>query len=194
MGVSMRFTILIAVPMFLLLAACASGPQQVDLVPYLEVRLPQSGQGRELVLDVTDRRERQSFGLLAGITGNPPIGPARDPAAVFRQALAERFTTAGLRVSPPRPGAPLSLTVDIVDIRYEALGTPVVNEVRTRAVVRAVAVNQGRSVTGEYQSNSARRVIGPPMAADNAYLLNEVTSRVLDRMLADPRLIAALGL
>lgn len=194
MEASVRFAAWLAGVSMLLLAGCASGPQQVDLTPYLEVRLPQGGQGRELALEVLDRRERQSFGLLAGITGNPPIGPARDPAAAVRQALAERFTAAGFQVQGPRPAAPLSLTVEILDIRYEALGSPVVNEARTRAVVRAVAINQGRQVTGEYQSNSARRVLGPPMAADNAYMLNEVISRVLDRMLADPRLVSALGL
>ncbi|HXH01916.1 MAG TPA: YajG family lipoprotein [Candidatus Competibacteraceae bacterium] len=176
-----------------LLTGCAAGPQVVTLQPFVEAPLAQVGRGRELVLEVVDRRPSQTFGYLAGIGGNPPISSSGDLSQAVWQALADRLNQAQFVVAPARPGAPLALRVEILAVEYRTAGSPVINEVRTSARLQATARNGALTASGEFQADSARRVLTPPGMVDSVYMLNEVLSRALERMLQDPKLAGTLA-
>ena len=174
------------------LAACANAPQQVNLQPFIEAPLSAIGRGRALSLEVVDKRSSPTVGYLAAVGGNPPL-VVNNVQGPLWQALAERLQgTAQFQVSQ-QAGAPLALRVELVQLDYQTAGQPVVSEVRAHALIRASIRNGERTLNGQYQSNSARSVLGPPRAVDNEYLLNEAISRALDRMLSDPQVLAALN-
>lgn len=174
--------------------ACALSPQTITLKPAIDVRSHPIGRGRELALEVVDLRPSRHFGSRGGVYGETALlNPRTEVAETVRRALAERLTASQFRVTPPNPGAPLALRVEIQRIDYIASGEPIVSEVRAVAVIRAIVRNSGRTLTSQYQANTARRVVGPPGEAANEVILNEVVGKVLQRLLQDGAVLELLS-
>lgn len=176
------------------LGACALSPQTITLKPAIDARSHPIGRSRELALEVVDLRPTQHFGSRGGVYGETALlNPQTDVVTTVRRALAERLTASQFAVTPPNANAPLALRVEIQRIDYIARGEPIVNEVRAVALIRAIVRNGGRTLTSQYQANTARRVVGPPGEAANEAILNEVMGKVLQRLLQDGAVLDLLN-
>lgn len=177
----------------IVLMGCALSPQTVVITPRIDVQSHPIGQGRALALEVVDQRPVDHFGYRGGVYDTAVISPQTDVAQTIRQALAERLRASQFVVTPPRSDAPISMRVEIQRIDYVASGEPVITEVRAYAVIRVVIRHGERILTTQYQANSARRVLGPPRAAENEAIINEVIAQVLQRMLQDGAVLDLLA-
>lgn len=191
----MRYRLLVSgcIALLTLLGGCALSPQLVTVQPLVDVAAAPVGRGRMLGLEVVDTRAQPEFGTRGGVYATATVGPHNDVAAAVRRALAERLSAARFVVTPPQAAAPVGLRVEIIRIAYQTGGSPVVGEVRASAQVRAIVRNGAYTFTGDYTANSARQVVGPPGAAENEKIINEIVSQSLQHMLSDRKLLEALG-
>ncbi len=177
----------------LLLSGCALSPQTVALVPRINVQAHPIGLGRELVLEVIDRRPDPAIGARGGIYDTAMITPRSPVDQILWEALAERLTASGFRVVATRPEAPVGLRVELLQLAYRASGQPVVSQVEVQAAISALVRNGPRSLTGQYQANASQVVLTAPAEAENERLINQVLGQVLARLLQDGEVLGLLA-
>lgn len=176
-----------------ILGGCAAGPQRVDLAPFPQTPVAAAGGGRTVALTVVDARTERSLGEAPGYSTGVPLYAGNPPEQAIDEALRRKLTDVGFVVAAPGSTAPLSMEVTLLALRYSSEGEPLVNTVRANAAVSVRLSGASQTVSGEYEANSARRVVTPPTATANAYLLNEALGRVLERLLADPKVTNLLS-
>lgn len=176
-----------------LTAGCALSPQTVALLPRIDVQAHPIGLGRELALEVIDRRPDSAIGARGGIYDTALITPRSPADRVLWEALAERLTASGFRVVAARPDVSLGLRVELLQLTYRASGQPVVNRVEVQAAIAALVRNGPRSLTGQYQANTSQVVFTAPSEAENERLINQVLGQALVRLLQDGEVLGLLA-
>lgn len=173
-----------------LLGGCALSPQQVMLRPTVSINPLNIGNGREVYVDVVDARPQKAFGARGGIYATTSlITPAGDITAPVRAAIASGLVGYGFAVTPdPKPDA-IKMKVQIEEIGYQGEGSPTVRKVNTRAAVKVTIDNGAKEYTGRYQVKNTRGVLTAPSEADNDQMINDIVSKVLQRMMTDKELV-----
>ena len=180
----------LALAAIVLLGGCALSPQQVMLRPTVSVTPLNIGNGRDVYVDVVDARPQKAFGARGGIYATTSlITPAGDITAPVRAAVASGLVSYGFAVTPdPQPNA-IKMKVQIEDIGYQGEGSPTVRKVNTRAAVKVTVDKGAQEYTGRYQAKSSKEVFTAPSEADNDQMINDIVSKVLQRMMSDQELV-----
>lgn len=180
------------------LGGCALSPQLIALRPSVSVPSSDIGHGRAVYIQVLDRRAQEAFGTRGGVYSHSDyIKPEGDIRAPIRAAVAAGLVEKGFTVTPDPAASALRMKVEVEAIGYQGEGSPTVTKVKTWATVRVRVEkktdNTEQSYTGQYEANSSEGVIMAPGAEKNARLINDIVSKVIERMLGDQQLLRFLG-
>lgn len=178
--------------LMIVFAGCAVSPQTVKFKPLIDAPSYPIGRGRDLVIQVVDKRPVQQFGYRGGIYDTAQISPSNDVANMVRRALAERLSASDFVVKPPQAQAPLSMRVEIQAIEYTSSGSPLIDKVHVRCALRAITRNGANTLTTHYQIENLHRVLGFPSAAQNEAFLNEAMAQILRQLLQDKAVLNLL--
>ena len=94
---------------------------------------------------------------------------------------------------PFKDGAPLSLTITVRELGYNAAAATVTRKVSVRCVLSARVVNGAGNWEGTFPVGQEKEMVTVPGEADNARFLNDVLSESLSMLLSDPELVQYLG-
>lgn len=178
----------------LLMSACALSPQTVNIHPKVDLKdRVVSGNDRLVSLTVSDGRSSRVVGTRGGIYAETSeISTNADISPAIRAELVSGLRKLGFQVVDSGQTAAASLTVVIDTIDYTASGAPLTDSVETSATVRAQAQQGNREFSGRYRGTRTTEVLKAPGVEENEAMINAAISRVLERLLTDPKLLAFL--
>lgn len=188
------FRPLSAVLGLLLLAACAVTSQQVAVEPRLTNEALDVGRQQPVYLTVSDRRPSPLLGYRKDETGDRArIETGNDVPGVIKAAVEVALEDKGFALARSSSGAVADLTVEIVEIAYEASGTYVAPSVTTRAVFKGIARRGGTIFEQTYRLEKQSREALPLTKGRNEKLLNETVSEALTMLADDYQLMKFLA-
>ncbi|MGH8603075.1 MAG: YajG family lipoprotein [Gammaproteobacteria bacterium] len=177
-----------------LIAACALSPQEIDVLPVIDVNENRIARGQRVFLQVADSRKDPSFGARGGVYAETSfIKPRGDLALTVRNAVAGVLRRYGFDLATQAEGAAVKFTVDIESIRYLPSGDPVVRHVDTESSLNALCNNGANRFESRYQARLGKDVLKPPSAKENESLINAVLSKGLQAMMSDQGLLDCLS-
>jgi uncharacterized lipoprotein len=177
----------------LLLGGCALSPQEVTLKPDPSVPAANLGKNAPVRVTVVDDREDEAFGTRGGVYKDTAlIRPANDITAEIREIVRNGLQKQGFNAYNP-PAEATNLSIHIDTLSYVPESGAVVNQVTTRAVLKAVARRPDVTHRGTFRSKVTHDVPFTPDARRNETMLTDVLARSLERMLADAKLLAFLA-
>ncbi len=168
----------------LVLAACAPASQTVRLDPRPDVAQSEEGQGITVALAVTDAREEHVIGFRDGDRGGSArIEPYEDPALGIRRGVERALVRRGFEVVDADAAADRRLRVELEDLYYERSPGVVTRGIHLEGRMSARAEQDGQSYTGVARARSERRMVHSPGETENEQMINEVVTRMLERLL-----------
>ncbi len=176
-----------------LLAGCALSPQEIEVRPDPAVPAANVGHNAPVEVEVVDERADKVFGTRGGIYKDTAlIHPANDVNAAIREIVRNGLQKQGFNAYNPE-GEPTRLRVHIETLSYVPESGSVVNQVTTRAVLRAVAERPEATHSATFRSKVTHDTPFTPDSRRNEAMMNDVLERSLKRLLADPELLAFLS-
>ena len=177
-----------------LLAGCALSPQEIEMRPDPAVPAANVGHNAPVRVDVVDERADPAFGTRGGVYKDTAlIHPANDVNAAIREIVRNGLQKQGFNAYNPPRGEATGLTVHIETLSYVPESGSVVNQVTTRAVLRAVAKRPEATHRATFRSKVTHDTPFTPDARRNEAMMNDVLERSLQRLLSDPQLLAFLS-
>ncbi|MGH8581163.1 MAG: YajG family lipoprotein [Gammaproteobacteria bacterium] len=177
-----------------LIPACALSPQEIDVLPVIDVGKTRIARGQRVFLHVADSRTDASFGARGGVYAETSfIKPRGDLAVAVRNAVSGVLQRYGFDLAAEAEGAAVKFTVDIERIRYLPSGDPVVRHIDTESSVNALCNNAANRFESRYEARLGKDVLKPPSANENERLINAVLSKGLQAMMSDPGLLDCLS-
>lgn len=175
------------------LSACAYSPQQLNVQPVLTIGDGDAfGNGRPVLVSASDQRSERVLGKLGGVyADSSTITIKNDLESALTRAANGLLATQGFVVNSPDASA-VQMNIIVESITYELPETSVGTTVKLHSTLRAEGSKGGETFSGRYESDSERRMVSKPDAADNEKLVSELLSNTLKRMFEDPRLRAFL--
>lgn len=186
--------ILTALLTLALLAGCGGlSPQRIDVQPSLSRGESNLGNNSAVNLTVVDQRSSNDFGTRGGFYRDTAlIQPANDVAASLGEALKRALQERGYNAYNPGENS-TALEVRLVELRYVPEAGTVVNRVDITGVIDVRASQGERSYSNSYRHGNTYEQPLTPSASRNEIMINEVTTALLERLLADERLHAFLN-
>lgn len=176
-----------------LLGGCALSPQMIEVRPQPEVPSANVGNNAPVAVTVVDSRDGEAFGTRGGVYKDTAlIRPANDLTATVTEIVRSSLQKQGFNAYNPPAGA-TDLEVRLETVEYVPESGTVVNRVNTRAVIRAVASREDVTHQGVFKSKVEHELPLTPTAKQNRDMITGVLTRSLERMLADPKLLAFLA-
>jgi uncharacterized lipoprotein YajG len=187
--------LLSALAAFVFLASCAAVPAQtVTLAPDIKAPTGNVGKGKSLAFKVIDGRADKVVGYRnADGSRTAPITVQGDLSAPVGEAAARVLSELGFVPAPFKDGAPLSLTITVRELGYNAAAATVTRKVSVRCVLSARVVNGAGNWEGTFPVGQEKEMVTVPGEADNARFLNDALSESLSMLLSDPELVQYLG-
>lgn len=175
------------------LTACALSPQVIEVKPTPKVDSQNVGNNVPVSVSATDQRSDSAFGTRGGIYGDTSlIRPADDVPQVLISAVKKGLQAKGFNAYNPT-GDAIGLDIRLKELSYVPESGSVVNRVDVKAVIEAAAINAaGDKYVGTYSTGNTYEQPVTPSAKRNEEMINEVLSRGLTKMFADPKLVSFL--
>ena len=175
-----------------LVTGCTSlSPQQIELQPQIDAQQRLPG-GIQVELDAKDLRKSPIIGhRISRFEQNAFITLARDARYTLLNSAQQGLRQMGVYRFGAGTGQrdTLKLTLLLDDLTYKASHQGTQQQVRLRMKLRLVAQMNGRTFTGEYQSEQRSQSPLAPSEAKNQTLFNLLASDTLSRAFNDPRLL-----
>lgn len=176
-----------------LLAGCALSPQEIEMRPDPAVPAANVGHNAPVSVEVVDDRADKAFGTRGGVYKDTAlIHPANDINTAIREIVRNGLQKQGFNAYNPEGGA-TRLRIHIDNLSYVPESGSVVNQVTTRAVLRAVAQRPQAAHRATFRSKITHDTPFTPDARRNEAMMNDVLERSLQRLLSDPQLLAFLS-
>ncbi|MDF1780949.1 MAG: YajG family lipoprotein [Alcanivoracaceae bacterium] len=171
------------------LTACALSPQVIEVKPTPKVDSQNIGNNTPVAVSATDQRSDSAFGTRGGIYGDTSlIRPADDIPQVLISAVKKGLQAQGFNAYNPTDNAS-GLDIRLKELSYVPESGSIVNRVEVKAVIEAAAINAaGDKYVGTYSTGNTYEQPVTPSAKRNEEMINEVLSRGLTKMFADPNL------
>ncbi|ABI56816.1 YajG family lipoprotein [Alkalilimnicola ehrlichii MLHE-1] len=169
----------------LLVAGCAPGSQTVRLEPRPDVARSDEGQGITVALTVEDRRDDPVIGFRDGERGGEArIEPYEDPALGIRRGVTRALERRGFEVVAAGVPADRRLHIALEALQYERQAGVVTRGIHLEGRMSArVERGDGDRYTGKARARSERRLVHSPSQTENEQMINEVVTRMLERLL-----------
>lgn len=177
-----------------LLSACALSPQQVSLTPEVTVSAQQNiGRNHPVQVRGKDLRESDVVGSRGGIYADTSLirtqgGVAKKLASLVRGNLQSRgFNSFNAAATAPQ------LVIELTKLQYLPASGYLVNRVEVAASLQARVMTAGGEIFKQiYNSEITFKQPITPTAAKNQEMLDQVLTRCINQLLADPQLLQTL--
>lgn len=176
-----------------LMPACALSPQTIQISPDLIPDGIKPVSGVTLALDVHDGRQNRVVGYRGGVYTTASITTRENVADAIRAEVSRVLT--GLGVSIVAKGAPadISLDLDLQQLTYTAKQEKILWKASVVAVINARVSVGSKSVSNNFEDQLSREFATTPSMFDNAKLINDVVSKLLQRVIEDESLTKPLS-
>lgn len=178
----------------LLLGACAMSPQQVELLPQAApVTAGNVGNNLPLRVQGNDKRASTVIGSRGGLYADSSlISASNDVPAALAQQVRNSLQSRGFNTLNAPSDAP-QLAINLTALNYAPASGYVINKVVVDAALEAVLTQgDGNSFTRTYTSNVTFKQPTTPSPERNQSMLDDVLTRCLNQLLADPLLLEKL--
>lgn len=176
-----------------LIPACALSPQEIEVLPIIDVGENRIAQGQRVLLHVADSRKDLSFGARGGVYAETSlIHPRGDVALALRNAVSGALRRYGFTPTDEADSTTGKLAVDIDKLRYLPSGNPAVRHIDTESSLTALCTNGANRFESRYEARLGKDVLTAPSANENESLINAVLSKALQAMMTDRGLLDCL--
>lgn len=176
----------------LALSSCAFVDESITLKHASQVPASTVGNGRQLGLNVVDERTTTIIGF-RGPLRTAEIRTVQDLRQLVDDAVTQGLRDQGFAPVTYAETDPVTLTVQIRELSYETSMGFFTGGIHTRAALKAIAQRNRMTFEELYRVEEEERVLIVPTEASDAERINLTLSHVIDKMLADQRLLEFLA-
>lgn len=176
------------------LFGCAFSPQKVILEPTLNIAETNIGNGAKISFDVVDERDDTLIGHRGTAYGKAAkISNDQDITQVFSEAITEGLKRNDFLPVEGSDNSTRQLNVYIRLIRYETSTGFWTGGVHTKATIKAIASNNGKTYANLYRVENEKRTLFVPDSKENNKLINDIVSEVINELFNDQKLMSFLA-
>ncbi|TWI54898.1 putative lipoprotein [Pseudomonas duriflava] len=178
----------------LVIAGCASSPQQLSPEPKLTAPLAAVGHGQPVSVRVVDGRSSFALGTRGGLYPETSTVSVQSNDVIPKlQAQAE--TAVRLMGFTPTPNAynVPQLTVTLAELKYQSPKELYVTSATIGATFKVDVRNNVRGYSGRYGASLEQRFGMAPNTATNTKLVSDVLSDALTRVFKDQTIAQVLN-
>ena len=170
-----------------LLSACALSPQVIDIYPQAKVSGPAYGQGRQIDVQVLDKRASQILGSRGGVyDASSTITVNNNLAKAVLVTAQDALQQLGFNGNSSTQ--PAQMIIQIETLAYDTRQKNLIYHVDLEAKVKVTTIIAGSTHEGYYQTQGSHQFGQAPDAAKNASIINKLLSDTIDRAFSDPNL------
>lgn len=167
----------------LALAGCALSPQTVSISPVLVASGTTQPAGKRLAVRVRDTRSNKIIGYRGGVYKTASITTTPDLTQSVYKKVAQYLRQTGFQISTGNATPATSLEIDIRDLSYQARQKNILWHIKVFASINAIVTADGRQKTLQLDDSVTREFAHPPSPRQNEILINDVFSKLLQRLL-----------
>jgi uncharacterized lipoprotein YajG len=171
---------------------CAFISEDIQLQPTIAVAASEVGHGTPVAVQVVDERPSAMLGQ-RGPMRSAEIRTTQNVDQVVETAVRDGLSRQGFAPVALGAEAPVSLKVEVRDLRYETGTGFWTGGIFTRAALKAVASRGSETFEQMYRAENEERVVFVPTEAADTESINKVLSEAIAKMLADQRLLSFLS-
>ena len=180
-------------PAAVLLSACALSPQTIQISPDLNTDGIKPVSGATLALDVQDQRRDRVVGYRGGIYDTAAITTRDDVTLSIRAEMARVLSGQGFTIVSKGAPATAGLDIELQQLNYTARQDTILWNVEIFAVINARASAGTRTISNNFEDRFNKDFPKSPSTFDNEKLINEVVSRLLQRIIQDESVMKLLS-
>ena len=167
----------------LALTGCALSPQTVSISPVLVAGGHTPPAGKRLAVKVRDTRQNKIIGYRGGVYKTASITTTPDLTQSVYEKVAQFFRDSGYQVTSGNETPDISLEIDIRDLNYQAQQKNILWNIKVYASINASVSADGREKNLQLDDSVTREFTHPPSTRQNELLINDVFSKLLQRLL-----------
>jgi uncharacterized lipoprotein YajG len=176
------------------LVACAAKPQNIRIDAPVAVSPADLGRGKTVWLRVSDARTQKTLGVIGDLEGQyAHVSVENDPSGMLYQNVAAGLRKLGFEVQPTPGPDDRTLSIEVRDLKYEALKKTLAFDTRAKVAIAAQAQRGSDRYDRLYEAGQNGTSPVLPSPKDNARTVNETVSMALAEMLSDPQLVTLLA-
>ena len=168
---------------------CALSPQTVAIVPDLDSNGTTASTGKRLSIQVRDGRTNTIIGYRGGIYATAAIATADDLTDSIAREVAQAFSGSGYMITEA-DAADIRLVLDIDTLDYKAQQNKIIWDIELFAAIRATVTSAGGEKTLQLQDRYTKQFAKAPSTAENENLINDVISKLLQRLVENNEFMA----
>lgn len=165
--------------------ACALSPQTIQISPDLIPDGIKPLTGLTLALDVHDSRRKRVVGYRGGVYTTASITTGDDVAAAIRTEVSRVLSGLGGSIVPKGTPANASLDLDLQQLDYTARQDKILWKTSVSAVIIAKVSAGSKTDSNSFEDQISREFATVPTMFDNEKLINDVISKLLQRIIED---------
>jgi len=165
------------------LAGCALSPQTVTISPRLTGAA--AGTGQRLAVVVRDTRASPVIGYRGGIYATAAITTAADLTRTMQVTVAQAYGRSGFTIVEQPDNADIKLALDVVSLDYKAAQNNIIWDIEFQATLRATVNGKNGEKSLQLQDRVTKQYAKAPSEQENADLINDVITKLLDRLIED---------
>ena len=169
----------------LILQACALSPQTINILPDLSTVDIKPVNGKRLALNVRDSRVTRVVGYRGGIYNTAAISTQENVIIPIYTKLSHTLENQGFTVVDRGTTAAASLEVDLKKLSYIVKQQKIPWKVEVSAVISAKATAGTKTVSSNFEDSLNKDFAKSPAPGENEKLINNVISKLLQRILQD---------
>ena len=170
-----------------LLSACALSPQVVDIYPQVNVSGPAYGQGRQIAVQVLDKRDSQILGSRGGVyDASSTITINNNLANAVLQTAEDGLKQLGFNGNSS--AQPAKMVISIEKLTYDTRQKNLLYHIDLEATIKVNTTIAGNIHEGHYKTQGNHQFGQAPETAKNASILNKLISDTIDQALSDTNL------
>lgn len=167
----------------LALSGCALSPQTVSISPLLVNNGNNHPAGKRLAIRVRDVRQNKVIGYRGGVYTTASITTTPELTQSVSEKVAQYYRESGFQIASGNETPDISLEIDIRDLHYQARRKKILWNVKVYAAISATATVDGRKKTLQLDDSNTREFATHPSTRQNEILINDVFSKLLQRLL-----------
>ena len=175
-----------------ILSSCALSPQTVSIVPVIDIKEAGTGQDTRLAIEVRDTRQGNIIGYRGGIYDTAAISTRGDITGPIHKELVHAFSAIGFTVVNKGDSSDSSLVAELQELNYKIQQKNLIRTVEIFAVMKAQAVKGTKTVTQNIEDRFTKNYPKSPSTGENEKLINDIISRLLQRIVQDDEFISSL--
>jgi len=167
------------------LSACALSPQTISLTPEIEIAGSGIASGTTLVLEIRDARKSNVIGYRGGIYDTATISTEGDISGPIFNELSSALGNQGFSVVPGGSSSYPRLLIELRQLNYNVQKNNIIWSVEIFAEINANVRAGTKSISHNLEDRFTKDFPKSPSTTDNEKMINDVVSRLLQRVLED---------